>query len=39
MLELVVYREEAEEDVYVIDDKYITVEKKRGYYAAAVGYY
>lgn len=30
MLELVVYREEATEEVCVIDDKYITVRKKEG---------
>lgn len=39
MLELVVYRGEAEEEACIIDDKYITVEKKEGTMVATVGYY
>ena len=39
MLELVVYRGEAEEEVSVIDDKYITAGKKEDAMFATVGYY
>lgn len=39
MLELVVHREEAEEEVCVMDDKYITVGTEEGTTVATVGYY